>query len=195
MSPRTQQLERTRSAIIDAAAEFFLSEADPREFTMGAIADRAGVSHRTLYRHFADRQDLIDATASRLDAQMGSDFEEVVDFDSWTRAVAGVVAFGVRHREVLRRATMLGLATGVWRSDRDERYWRLFRHRFPHLDEATARQDFAMLRHCLGAANVLTVGERFHLAPEDLIDGMLRSVDVLVESIARRDAAARGAQP
>lgn len=195
MSPRTRQLERTRSAIIEAAVEFFLSEADPREFTMGAVADRAGVSHRTVYRHFEDRQDLIDAAAGHLDAQADSPLDEVVDFESWTRAVAGIVAFGVRHRDMLRRATMLGLATGVWRSDRDERYWQLFRQRFPHLDETTARQDFAMFRHCLGAANVVTVGERFHLAPEDLIEGMQRTVGALVESIARRDEAARGVQP
>lgn len=196
MSPRTHQLERTRAAILAAAAEFVLTEADPREFTMGAVADRAGVSHRTLYRHFQDRQDLIDATARQLDEQVGSLLDEDGDFDAWTAAVDGTVAFGATHRDVLRRATMLSLATGVWRSDRDEHYWRLFRLRFPHLDETTARQDFAMLRHCLGAVNVVLVGERFGLAPEELMDGMQRAATALVEAVARCDAAAaRGDQP
>lgn len=195
MNQRTDQLERTRTAIVDAAAEFLSSEADPREFTMQAVADRAGVSHRTLYRHFEDRQDLIDAAARHWEQQVGMAFDEITDFDQWTNAIAQLVAFGVTHREVLRRGTMMGLATGVWRSDRDKRYWRLFRERFPHLDMTVARQDFALLRHTLGAANVLTVGERFDLSPAELTQGMQRAVEALVASIAARDrAASKGEQ-
>lgn len=190
MSQRTGQLERTRTAIVEAAAEFLSSESDPREFTMQAVADRAGVSYRTLYRHFEDRQDLIDAAARHWEQQLGMAVDEITDFDEWTGAIAQLVAFGVTHREVLRRGTMIGLATGMWRSDRDKRYWSLFRERFPHLDVTVARQDFALLRHALGAANVLTVGERFDLSPAELTAGMQRAVDALLSSIAARDAAA-----
>lgn len=195
MNQRTDQLERTRTAIVDAAAGFLSSESDPREFTMQAVADRAGVSHRTLYRHFRDRQDLIDAAARHWEQQLGVDFDEITDFDQWTDAISQIVAFGVAHRETLRRGTMIGLATGMWRSDRDKRYWRLFRDRFPHLDMTVARQDFALLRHTLGAANVLTVGERFDLSPVELTQGMQRAVEALVASIAARDAAASQAEP
>lgn len=87
---------------------------------------------------------------------------------------------------------MLGLATGTWRSDRDRHYWLLFRERFSHLDETTARQDFVMLRHTLGAANVVTVGERFGLSPEELTAAMERAVEALIEAIDARDRAARG---
>lgn len=190
MSPRTEQLERTKSAIVEAAAEILSSESDPRELTMQAVADRAGVSHRTLYRHFEDRQELVDAAAQHWERQLGIAFDEIADFDEWASAVTRLVAFGVAHREVLRRGTMLSLGTGIWRSDRDGRYWRLFRRRFPHLDERVARQDFAMLRHVLGAASVLTVGERFDLSPAQLTDAMQRAVDALVSSVAARDAAA-----
>lgn len=190
MNQRTDQLVRTRTAIVDAAAELLSSESDPREFTMQAVAGRAGVSHRTLYRHFEDRQDLIDAAARHWEQQLGMVFDEIADFDQWTSAIAQMVAFGVTHRETLRRATMIGLATGMWRSDRDKRFWELFRERFPHLDMTVARQDFALLRHTLGAASVLTVGERFDLSPAELTQGMQRAVEALVASIAARDAAA-----
>lgn len=192
MSPRTSQLERTHSAIVGAAAEFLFNESDPEEFTMQAVADRAGVSHRTLYRHFEDRQSLIDAVGRHLEAQMESTVEQATDFDGWVESLEAVIAFGVTHREMLRRATMLGLATGTWRSDRDRHYWRLFRDRFPHLDDATARQDFVMLRHALGAANVVTVGERFGLSPDELTAAMERAVRALVEAITVRDEAAKG---
>lgn len=192
MSPRTNQLERTHSAIVEAAAEFLFDESEPGEFTMQAVADRAGVSHRTLYRHFDDRQSLIDAVGRHLEDQIESPVEQPTDFDGWIASLEAVVGFGVTHREMLRRATMLGVSTGTWRSDRDHHYWLLFRERFPHLDEATARQDFAMLRHALGAANVVTVGERFGLSPEKLVPAMTRAVEALIEAIDARDEAAKG---
>lgn len=193
MNQRVDQLERTRAAIIESAAEFFMSEADPSEATMHAIAERAGVSHRTLYRHFKDRQELIDAAARHWGDRTGLAFPEVADFEQWTESIPSMVALGVSHRETLRRGLMLSIATGVWRSDRDELFWGMFRKRFPHLDESEAREDFAMLRHLLGAADVVSVGERFGLSPQQLTEGMQRTVEALVTSIAARDdAAVRG---
>lgn len=193
MSPRVQQLERTRAAIVEAASELLMSGSDPAGFTMQAVADRAGVSHRTLYRHFADRQALINAVGSAWDEQLeaGMDgFAQPSEFDEWTANASLLVTFGVANREMLRRASTASLAGEVWRTDRDERYWKLFRDRFPNLPEAEARQDFAILRHVLGSANVLLVGERFALAPRDLALGMQRAANTLIESIVKRDAAA-----
>lgn len=193
MNRRVDQLESTRDAIVKTAAEFFMSESDPAEITMQAIADRVGVSHRTLYRHFQDRQELIDAAARYWEDQAGLAFQEVGNFEEWTEGIAGMVAFGVANRESLRRGLVLSVATGVWRSDRDKLFWGMFRTRFPHLDEGEAREDFAMLRHVLGAADVVIVGERFRLSPQQLTEGMQRAVDSLVSSIAARDdAAVRG---
>lgn len=193
MTRRVDQLARTRAAVIESAAEFFMSGVDPAECTMQAIADRAGVSHRTLYRHFQDRQELIDAAARYWGDRAGLAFQEIANFEEWTEAIASMVGFGVAHRETLRRGLVLSIATGVWRSDRDELFWGMFRKRFPHLNESEAREDFAMLRHVLGAADVVSVGERFGLSPDQLTEGMQRAVDALVSSIAARDdAAVRG---
>jgi hypothetical protein len=79
---------------------------------------------------------------------------------------------------------------GQWRTDRDEGYWKLFRERFPHLEETDAREDFAVLRHVLQAANALLIGQRFRLTPEETAAGIDRAVQVLTTAIAERDSAA-----
>jgi AcrR family transcriptional regulator len=193
---RTAQLDRTRQAIIEAALEIFTSEADPGELTMQAVADRAGVSHRTVYRHFVDRQALIDAVGRHIDQGLegSSEVGHPADFDAWINGIEATAAFGATHRETLRRVNLASFKTGVWRSDRDERYWSLFRARFPDLPESEARQDFAMLRHLLGAANVIGVGERFGLSPDQVAAGTRRAVEALVAAIAIRDRAA-GEEP
>jgi AcrR family transcriptional regulator len=101
---RAKQAEQTREAILDAAEELILSDADPHAITMQAIADQAGVSHRTLYRYFETKGDLIDAMGRRMDGRLNlaSNIEEPLDFETWTNGVEGMVRFGVLNREMLR---------------------------------------------------------------------------------------------
>ena len=58
MRERAESTDATRRAIIDAALEI----GDPR-VTLAAVAERAGVSPRTILRHFGDRHGLFVAAA------------------------------------------------------------------------------------------------------------------------------------
>ena len=61
----TRHTEATRKAIVEAAAELFL---DRRRggVSVQEVADRAGLTHRTVYRYFPTRQELMGATAQYL---------------------------------------------------------------------------------------------------------------------------------
>lgn len=196
MNPRTRQTDRTRNAIIEATIELILGGSDPSSFTMQAVADAAGVSHRTLYRYFAGRHELVNAVGAHMDSVLAdaAPFDPVPSFDVWMSNIDAMVAFGATHRETLRKTAALSVSTGVWRSDRDERYWHLFRERFPHLDEDEARQDFAVLRSVYGASSIVLVGERFGLSPEELAPALERAVADLLTAITARDEAAAGAK-
>lgn len=61
---RDRQAEATRQAIIDAFLEL-AHEANSVSLSMPAVARRAGVSVRTLYRYFATKDELQDAVAYR----------------------------------------------------------------------------------------------------------------------------------
>lgn len=189
MNLRVKQTEATRDLIIDAASDLVFSDVDPHSITMQAIADAAGVSHRTLYRHFENREALIRAIGQRMDAEneSWSDLAEPMTFDEWIDGVEMGMRFGATFREQLRRAWTLGVSTGMWRRDRDENYFRMFRERFPNLDEHTARLDFAALRHLYGSADVILIGERFELSPEEVAESVSRAVQALVADIDRRD--------
>jgi AcrR family transcriptional regulator len=189
---RTNQIDRTRQAILEAATEIVFGTASPEEFTMQNVADAAGVSHRTLYRYFPSRAELINAVGAAYDRQL----EEQVpvnlleSFDGWIGSVDEIIGFGSVHREILTRALALSVVAGEFRTDRDDAYWGLFRSEFPNLDPETARQDFAVLRHVLGAVNTILIGQRFDLETQQVADGVRRAVDALVADIRRRDDAA-----
>lgn len=62
MSLREAQLAVTRQRIVDAVAEL-LVEGDPAALSIPVVARRAGVSVRTVYRHFEDKAALVRSVA------------------------------------------------------------------------------------------------------------------------------------
>jgi AcrR family transcriptional regulator len=60
---RTVRAERTRTKVVDALLEL-LDEGDVRP-TSERIAGRAGVSERTVFQHYADREALFQAVSAR----------------------------------------------------------------------------------------------------------------------------------
>jgi AcrR family transcriptional regulator len=58
--------QRTRRAILEAMVDVIM-EADGIGFSVQAVADRAGVTHRTIYNHFPTREALCDAFSDHVD--------------------------------------------------------------------------------------------------------------------------------
>ena len=74
---RRQRAAETRDRIVDAGAELLheFPVWNWRELTVRAVAERAGVTERTVYRHFATERDLRDAVLARLEDEAGVDLE------------------------------------------------------------------------------------------------------------------------
>ncbi len=59
ITPRNARSQRTRTAILTAARAMLEGDHGLAELTMTAVAERAGVSRRAVYLHFASRTDLL----------------------------------------------------------------------------------------------------------------------------------------
>jgi AcrR family transcriptional regulator len=82
--------QTTRDVIVDAAIEQ-LVELGAFDFSYYALARRAGMSVRTIYRHFPARTDLIDALSRRLNQVIAIDYSHDKDgILDITRKVFGV---------------------------------------------------------------------------------------------------------
>jgi AcrR family transcriptional regulator len=90
---RRERANETRDRIIAAAAELTRrSLRDWRGLTVAAVAERAGVTTRTVYRHFANERALRDAVMEHLQAQAGVDLAQI-EFDDIAAAVGRTFAF------------------------------------------------------------------------------------------------------
>src|SRR5262245_28488143 len=72
---RDEQARRTRDRILDALVEL-LADRRADDITTREIAERAGVSQPTVYRHFPDRTALLAGISARVNEVMGGRFEE-----------------------------------------------------------------------------------------------------------------------
>ena len=64
--------QRTRRAILEAMVDVIMETEDGIGFSVQAVADLAGVTHRTIYNHFPTREALCDAFSDYVDELLGA---------------------------------------------------------------------------------------------------------------------------
>jgi AcrR family transcriptional regulator len=76
---RRERAAQTRERIVAAGADLVHDSSirDWRGVTFRAVANRAGVNERTVYRHFANERALRDAVMHRLEGEAGIDLDEM----------------------------------------------------------------------------------------------------------------------
>lgn len=97
---RREQREGTRQRILDAGSELAHRARtwDWDELTIGAIARQAGVSERTIYRHFPSERELHEALMRRLEDEAGVSYEALTPgnlADMTTKLFASLPSFAV----------------------------------------------------------------------------------------------------
>ena len=76
---RRQRAQETRDRIVTAGCDLLAESSirDWRALTMRAVAERAGVNERTVYRHFTNERGLRDSVMHRLEQRAGIDLDEL----------------------------------------------------------------------------------------------------------------------
>src|SRR5688572_500985 len=64
---RDEGKEATRAKILDALVRVVIDDG-VHAFSVATVAKRAGIAHRTVYRHFASREELLEALSEEIDS-------------------------------------------------------------------------------------------------------------------------------
>jgi AcrR family transcriptional regulator len=186
----TRHAEATREAILGAAGDLFL-ERKIDGFSIQEVADRAGLTHRTVYRYFPTRQELMHATVQHLAPGMDEEpFSEVSTVEEWIDAVGAHLAFIEANLDVVRGLMVAALASDeLLRSDqrlrdREAHRWEVFRRQFPHLPEGDARRTFAALRHLTSPVSYVFMRLRFGMSPAEATEAIQSGASQMVEQAA-----------
>jgi AcrR family transcriptional regulator len=183
---RQAQADRTGELIVEALIDL-LAERPSDEISTRDIARAAGVSERTVYRHFPDRRELHEALAERLLAQPPS-IDEVDDLDELAVRVADAyMAFEANSRETIA-AALLNVDPRRLASDtarRSARWVDLTGRTFPDLDERQ-RLGLAAVTRLLGSSQTwLRLREEFGIAGDESATLAQWAIGALVEQTRR----------
>src|SRR5262245_33889214 len=115
MKLREKQLADTRRAILEAVASE-IAESGPAGFSVQGVADRAGVTHRTVYHHFPTREALNDAFAEYVEQVLGNqgfaNSERGIGVDGLPGVTGRMHSLIGEHADYLKAYVMLTIATG-----------------------------------------------------------------------------------
>jgi AcrR family transcriptional regulator len=189
---REQGKSETRTAIMNAVVKVIL-EQGIHAFTIQNVAQAAGISHRTVYRHFESREALLEGLQDAIQRQ-ADDAGLAVPQD----IARGVDMAGALFEEFYRMgdamhasviaATALGYQTRQQRGSLDYLYG-LLAKRFVHLPEVELRDAAAVVRCIFNRYTWYVLAINHALPATESARAVSWAGRVLMEELDRRDRA------
>jgi AcrR family transcriptional regulator len=183
---RREQAERTREHILEAMIDQLGQ--GRQDFSAADVAAAAGVSQRTVYQYFPDREAQINAVIAALDERLAHDVAVPRSLDEIPPFAERLIRLGASHVREMRAQIAGALASEV-RARR-----RRSRDRAVALAVGAGCDDPKAARLAAAAINVLTSAEislgmidRFGIEGDDLIRTHVWIIRTLVEAITRGD--------
>jgi AcrR family transcriptional regulator len=182
---RERQARQTREAILDALTAL-LADRRTDEVTTRELARTAGVSERTVYRHFPDRSSLVEGLAGRLTSKTGRDSQDIDDLADVRAAVIEMMAALEANRVEAR-------AEALFNSD-PRRYTAATRHHteqfhravgasLTDLDDEQRLAIVAVVRVLVSAQTWLRLREEFDISGDSAGPIVAWVIDALVHEV------------
>jgi AcrR family transcriptional regulator len=185
---REQQASRTRELILDALTELLVDHrAD--EVSTRQIAERAGVSQPTVYRHFADRAALVEGLADRIaQHEAAGTTTPPATVDEWvTWAVPAFLAADEHPVEATAEAVLNADPRRYSQASRErtrELHEAVGRW-FPELDARQQTRVTALLRVLASSQTWLRLREEFGLTGIESGETVGWAIQTLTDAIRR----------
>lgn len=184
---RRHQQEITRDRIMEAVAEI-IGEGRILCFSVKEVADRAGVSYGSVYRHFPTRESLLEALYESAAEIIGSTFTPL-SLDEIPAMAGKTVAMFEEKAAIIQAFTMALAANNVQpqsRRQRGQMVQQMVAESAPHLDPEVARQVAAIICHLHSSLTWTTLRQRFGLSAEATADALTWALQALVRDLCQQ---------
>jgi AcrR family transcriptional regulator len=183
---RRERANETRDRIVAAGAALVRQSSirDWRGVTIRAVAERAGVNERTVYRHFANERALRDAVMQRLEAAVGVDLAQM-RLDDVAGAAARIVRHVAAYPRVARRSPLDPTLAEANRRQHEALLAAVAEHT-PRWSDADRTLAAAMLDVLWGVASYERLVRDWGLASDDAIRGMTWVIDLVADAVRER---------
>jgi AcrR family transcriptional regulator len=192
---RDEAKEATRERIIEALVRVVLDDGI-HAFSVATVAERAGISHRTVYRHLTSREELLEGLSEAIET-MGAPTEVEIrhgkSMIDHAREGAGGL-FGaldsIRDRAIAE--FVIGVALRHNTRGRRQRWARVqaeVRESFPALTADEQLAGAAALRALLSSDTWFHLCVRLGVPVAAASQGVSRAIELVLEDLAQRNQA------
>jgi AcrR family transcriptional regulator len=182
---RQKQRELVRETIMQALAEH-VAERGLFDFSVPEIAERAGVSHRTVYNYFENRQALLDALDEWSSEQMvqAGGFSGIEVLDDIPRAIAVNYRLFTQQRGTAEAFARLDPSPRSESSVGSVRRTRMIldiaQRDLDNLEPGAARALGGLLRHLASTRTWYAMTKQFEIADEEAADLVAWAAQALI---------------
>lgn len=190
---RKQQERMTRELIMKALADILTIDG-VYDFSMQQVADRAGLSYQSVYRHFSSREALLTSlfawyieTAALFKAL--SDGTGSLD-DDIPSIVPRMFAWCDEHAAMVRAATVVSLKMNIRSNTRralDDRFRKLVAGLASNLDPKEERRAFAAIRYLVSPEAWFILTQRFEMNKEEAAEVASWATRTLVAELKKKN--------
>ena len=195
-SLRLQQQEMTHDSIM-SAVEALILDGRFHNFTIQEVADQAGVSYGTVYRHFSSREALLEGYipwAARHVEKMHPPYpDRLEDFPRWVEQTVPLVMPLFPMMQVMET-----VVSAVYRKEipapsrhRDERFARLVAQIAPELSDTQIKASTALLRHFGSIRMWMELHTRYGLDQQQLTLALTEGINAQISQLKMRVEEAR----
>ncbi len=188
---REKAKQETRQRILDAVVAVILEDG-VHEFTMENVAAKAGVTHRTVYRHFATREELLEGLSGSIDliAGPGVVAPTPTSTDHLVALIEPVYEEFGKHRRKLEAAVISSVALRFLGSGRKRRMVavrQLIEDAYPNLDPVEIEEATAMINVAASSMTWFFLTTEQRLANHRAARAVTWALRTLFADLARRD--------
>lgn len=178
---------------MDAVVKVILEEG-VHAFTVQNVADKAGISHRTVYRHFSSREQLLEGLSDWLyELTLAAGLPPPTTVAGMSAFVGPLFELFSRLQDAMRAsviaAVALGYQTRMQRSTLSA-FFDMLVAAFPRLPRQELREAAAVLRSMISRYSWYVLRIDLELEPAQTSRGMTWAVTALLDDLKRRNAAA-----
>lgn len=186
---RHQQKEITRSRILEAVAAI-INEGRILDFNIQEVADKAGVSYGSVYRHFPTRESLLEALYEEASEIMTQSSPFTLNLLEDIPATVGkTIAMFEKQAAMVQAFTIALLANNVQpkiRRQRDQKIQQMVMESNPHMAPEAAKQYSAIISHLNSSLTWATLKQRFGLDSEETVAAVNWALQTLIQNLTHR---------
>lgn len=190
---RERQTQMTRMAILEALAEIMVEEG-PLGFTVQNVADRAGVSHRTVYRHFPNREAMCEGVIEWSEQNQKGAEQGRGTLPTTPEGLLEIIPVMFEEMEseraMIQSLVLLNLSTGFRATaarDRDRQIETIVRELAPSLPEKERRESVVLIRYLASSLSWMSLTTQFDRSPREAAAIVVHGIQLALQDLKRRE--------